>query len=70
MSITESDHVNMSRAVALALQAEKIGNLPIGAVINLNGKIIGQGANAIWHPHLSLCRHAEMEAIISVGESF
>ncbi len=69
MPISEFDQRNMSRAVALALQAEIVGNLPIGAVISLNGEIVGQGANAIWHPRLSLCRHAEMEALRSVREN-
>lgn len=69
MTITEFDRLNMSRAVALALQAEENGNLPIGAVISLNGEIIGEGANAIWHPRLSLSSHAEMEALRSVPEA-
>jgi tRNA(adenine34) deaminase len=54
------------RAIQLAHQAEQEGNLPIGAVISLNGKIIAEGRNAIWVPQLSPDRHAEMEACRNV----
>lgn len=68
MSITGMDREHMSRAVELALRAEKNGNLPIGAVICLEGQIIGEGSNAIWKPNFSPYRHAEMEALKSVQE--
>ena len=37
----------LDRAIALALSAEKEGNLPIGAVIALDGQILGEGGNRI-----------------------
>ena len=45
---------------------QKNRNLPIGCVIALDGRIIGQGANAVIHPQYQPIRHAEMEAIKSV----
>ena len=68
MDISESDSIFLDRAVQLALDAEEQGNLPIGAVISLDGNIIAEGQNAIWYPTLSLHRHAEMEALRHVPE--
>ena len=56
----------MQRAISLALQAEREGNLPIGAVITLDGEIVAEGRNAIWVPEFDATRHAEMEAIRAV----
>ena len=60
------DRVYLHRAMELALQAEAEGNLPIGAVIVLDGRIIAEGRNAIWSPLPAATRHAEMEALWSV----
>ena len=54
------------RAIQLALEAEGQGNLPIGALVVLDGNIIAEGRSAIWSPELSLHRHAEMEALRQV----
>jgi tRNA(adenine34) deaminase len=64
--ITETDKTYLRHAIQLAQEAERSGNLPIGAVIVLDGEVIAEGKNAIWAPHLSLTRHAEMEALRSV----
>jgi tRNA(adenine34) deaminase len=56
----------LRRAIHLALQAEAEGNLPIGAVIVLDGAIVGEGYNHIWSPVLAATRHAEMEALRAV----
>jgi tRNA(adenine34) deaminase len=53
----------LREAIRLAGQAEQKGNLPIGAVIVLNGQIIARGMNTIWQPAVALTRHAEMEAL-------
>lgn len=53
----------LREAVRLAEEAGRRGNLPIGAVIALEGEIVASGANAIWQPTLDLTRHAEMEAL-------
>jgi tRNA(adenine34) deaminase len=53
----------LHRAVQLAHEARQTGNLPIGAVITLDGKIVAEGKNAIWAPVLAPNRHAEIEAL-------
>ena len=63
MELTEFERVCFERSVALANEAEKAGNLPVGAVIALEGKMISEGKSAIWQPELRLHKHAEMEAL-------
>jgi len=60
------DNKFMRRAIELALQAEAEGNLPVGAVISLNNKIVAEGRNSIWAPTFDATRHAEMQAVRSV----
>jgi len=61
--ITKFDKTCMTRAISRALSAEKQGNLPIGAVIAFDQKIISEGENSVWKPTIHLHRHAEMEAL-------
>jgi tRNA(adenine34) deaminase len=68
MTITESDVSFFTRAIRLAHEAEKQNNLPIGAVISLEGKIIAEGQNTIWHPKFNPNRHAEIEALRNVPD--
>ncbi len=68
MNISESDIHFFQRAITLACDAEKQNNLPIGAVITLDGEIIAEGQNAIWHPTFNPNRHAEIEALRNVPE--
>ena len=68
MNASEQDTTYMRRAVQLAREAERRGNLPIGALICLDGEIIAEGMNSIWQPALGLTRHAEMEALRCVPE--
>jgi tRNA(adenine34) deaminase len=56
----------LRQAILLAHDAERRGNLPIGAVITLDGEIVAMGQNSIWSPTLALTRHAEMEALYKV----
>jgi tRNA(adenine34) deaminase len=63
------DEVHFSRAIELALEAEARGNLPIGAVIVLDGEIVAEGRNAIWTPSHRPNRHAELEALRVVPEA-
>ena len=56
----------MQRAISLAQSAELEGNLPIGSVIILEGKIVAEGKNAIWVPKFDATRHAEMQALRAV----
>lgn len=53
-------------AIELALAAEAQGNLPVGAVIVLDGQIIAKGANAVLQPHYHPGHHAEMMALAQV----
>jgi tRNA(adenine34) deaminase len=58
----------LREAIRLALDAEEHGNLPIGAVIALDGRVVAKGQNFIWSPTLALTRHAEMEALQAVPQ--
>ncbi|MBF2051899.1 MAG: nucleoside deaminase [Candidatus Sericytochromatia bacterium] len=61
-----SDQTFMDAAIALALQAEQAGNLPVGAVLVLDGAVIAEGRNALLQPHYHPGRHAETEALKAV----
>lgn len=57
-----SDSTFMRRAIELARRAEANGEVPVGAVVVLGGKVIGEG----WNRPISSAdatSHAEMEAI-------
>ena len=58
--------VFLREAIRLAEEAHRRGNLPIGAVIVLDGDVVARGMNSIWKPHRDLTRHAEMEALRAV----
>jgi tRNA(adenine34) deaminase len=60
------DLLFLREAIQLAEEAGRMGNLPIGAVIVLDGQIVARGMNAIWQPTSELTRHAEMEALRSL----
>lgn len=60
--MTKSDEFYMQHALTLADHAESIGEVPVGACIVLDGKIIGEG----WNRSISNndpCGHAEIQAI-------
>lgn len=56
----------MQRAIELALQAEGEGNLPVGAVVAVGGRIAAEGRSALWVPRFDATRHAEIEALRAV----
>lgn len=58
-----TDNSFMRRAIDLAHQAEKDGNLPVGSLITLKGEIVSEGPSRVYQPRYDLTRHAEMEAI-------
>jgi tRNA(adenine34) deaminase len=68
MSASDQDTSYLRRAIELAKEAERNGNLPIGALVCLDRDIVGEGMNSIWRPAVDLTRHAEMEALRSVPE--
>ncbi len=62
-----NDQYFMQRAYELALQAERIDEIPVGAVVVYQGKIIGEGFNqSILLNDPSA--HAEMLAIRQAGQ--
>jgi tRNA(adenine34) deaminase len=67
LNLAKQDIYFMKVAIQLAEQAGETGNLPIGAVIVLDGNLIAQGSNAIWEPVAAYTRHAEMEALRAVS---
>ncbi len=56
----------LRRAIELALLAEREGNLPVGAVITLDGEVVAEGRSAIRVPRFDATRHAEIEALRAV----
>ena len=52
----------MREAIRLAQKAKKKGEVPIGAVVVLSGKIIGRGYNLRTRLQMATA-HAEMRAI-------
>lgn len=58
----------LERACELALEAERNGNVPIGAVIVLDGRIVAEGRNAVYRPLRHPGRHAEIEALRAVPD--
>ena len=66
MGLMSEDKKFMQQAIKLALLAERKGNLPVGAVITLDGKVVARGKNTIWIPKFDATRHAEMEALYNV----
>jgi tRNA(adenine34) deaminase len=66
MQLMSEDDRFMHRAIKLALLAEREGNLPVGAIITLDGEVVAEGRSAIWIPKFDATRHAEMEALRAV----
>jgi tRNA(adenine34) deaminase len=64
--MAQNDQQFLREAVGLAEQAKAEGNLPIGALIVLDGEIVARGRSGIWQPTIALTRHAEMEALCSL----
>ena len=59
-----ADEQYMRRALELARRAE--GEVPVGAVVVLDGKVIGEGCNRPLSMH-DATSHAEIEAIRAAG---
>jgi len=58
-----TDEVFMKLSIELALNAERDGNLPVGSLITLDGKVVSEGPSRVYKPRYDLTRHAEMEAL-------
>jgi tRNA(adenine34) deaminase len=63
--LSQSQLSFLHEAIKLAMKAERRGNLPIGTILVLDGKVVAKGMNSIWKPTLNLTRHAEMEVLRS-----
>ncbi|MBU2898411.1 tRNA adenosine(34) deaminase TadA [Vibrio hepatarius] len=64
---SEQDHLFMQRAIELAAQAELEGEVPVGAVLVREGKIIAEG----WNQSIALhdaTAHAEMQVLRKAGQ--
>lgn len=57
-----NDEVFMNEAIALAKEAAQDGEVPVGAVVVLDGRIVGRGRNRREKDKNALA-HAEIEAI-------
>ena len=57
-----TDQYFMAKAMELAAQAAKIGEVPVGALVVHEGQIIGQGYNQTISAH-DPCAHAEIMAL-------
>lgn len=62
-AIGEVHLVHLRRALRLALEAEAAGNLPVGAVITLDNRVIAEAGNAILSPSYYPGGHAEVESL-------
>lgn len=67
-SETRRDLEHLRRAVGLALEAERAGNVPVGAVVTLGGETIAEAGNALLVPAYDPRRHAEIEALARVPQ--
>ncbi|WP_286235307.1 tRNA adenosine(34) deaminase TadA [Thalassotalea sediminis] len=63
----ELDQAFMAKAYALALQAEQLDEIPVGAIVVADNKIIGEGFNQSIMQH-DPSAHAEMIAIRQAGK--
>lgn len=61
-STLPQDTAWMKKALELAANAEKINEVPVGAIVVINEKIVGQGFNQTISKH-DACAHAEIVAI-------
>jgi tRNA(adenine34) deaminase len=61
------DHMRyLNRAVELALEAEQNGNIPVGALMVLDGEIIAEGRNGMLVPDYNPHNHGEIMMIKSM----
>jgi len=61
-NFSEQDHQFMCQALALAQQAAELGEVPVGAVIVVDGQVMGEGYNQPIATH-DPTAHAEVVAI-------
>ncbi len=62
----KTDEEWMLHAIALAAKAEAVGEIPVGAVVVIDGEIVGEGWNQSIMNH-DPSAHAEMMAVRAAG---
>ena len=62
------DEIFMRRAIEVAKQAEKEGEVPVGAVLVKEGEIISEGWNRSIGSH-DATAHAEIETLRKAGQA-
>lgn len=67
-AFSEQDRMFMARALELARDGEALGEVPVGAVLVQDGRIIGEGFNAPISRH-DPTAHAEVVALRAAAES-
>jgi len=67
MDLDHQDSQFMRRALQLAEHAANQGEVPVGAIVVLDDKIIGEGWNAPIAGH-DPCAHAEIKALQQAGQ--
>ncbi len=68
MTQEQQDQHFMLRALELAKRAESEGEVPVGAVVVYDGKIIGEGWNRLIGQH-DATAHAEIMALRQAGQA-
>jgi tRNA(adenine34) deaminase len=66
--VLQKDIFWLKRALELAERAERLGEVPVGALITLNDEVIGEGFNNPIADH-DPTAHAEIVAIRAAGQS-
>jgi tRNA(adenine34) deaminase len=64
----DSDTAFMREALALAREAATVGEVPVGALVVSQGRVIGRGYNAPIASH-DPAAHAEMQALRAAGNA-
>lgn len=58
-----TERTHLERAVALALEAERAGNLPVGAVLARGATVVAEAGNTLLAPRYDPGGHAETTAL-------
>ena len=63
VALDPSERAHLERAVALALAAERAGNLPVGAVLARGATVVAEAGNTLLVPRYDPGGHAETTAL-------